>query len=111
MEAKKWTLSTLAVSGRFDAQGDHRDGHFTFTCSQGAQYDTDLLNSAAHQFSEFFLMLGGHFNAQGWTSHALSMSQNIFHWNCFAAPYLARRYTNIEGSACASPGWCCSMSS
>ena len=50
--------------------------------SQGAQHDPDLLDSAAHQLSEFFLVPGGHFNTQGWTSHALSMGQNISGWNC-----------------------------
>ena len=30
---------------------------------QGPQYDTDLLDSAAHQRSEFFLILRGDFNA------------------------------------------------
>jgi hypothetical protein len=39
--------------------------------SQGAKYDTDLLNSAAQQFSEFLLIPGSHFYTQGWTSHAL----------------------------------------
>jgi hypothetical protein len=55
--------------------------------SQGAQYDADLLNSPAHQFSEFFLISGGHFNTQGCTSHARSMGQNISEWNCFIAKF------------------------
>ena len=35
------------------------------------QCDTDLLDSTAHQLSQFFLILGRHFIAQGWASHAL----------------------------------------
>jgi hypothetical protein len=31
--------------------------------SQGEQYDPDLLDAAAHQLSQFFLILSGHFNA------------------------------------------------
>ena len=53
--------------------------------SQGTQNNTDLLDSAAHQRSKFFLILGGDLNTQGWTSHALSMRQNISDWNCFMA--------------------------
>jgi hypothetical protein len=47
-----------------------RDGAFgQLQQRQGAQHDTNLLDSATHQFPEF---LGRHFNAQGWTSHALN---------------------------------------
>lgn len=52
---------------------------------QGTQHDSDLLDSAAHQLPEFLLILGGHFNPQGWTSHTLSMCQNISDWNCLIA--------------------------
>jgi hypothetical protein len=39
----------------------------------------------SRSLSEFFLILGGHFNAQGWTSHAFSIGQNISEWNCSIA--------------------------
>ncbi|HET9397138.1 MAG TPA: hypothetical protein VFO36_13910, partial [Nitrospiraceae bacterium] len=35
--------------------------------------------------SKFFLIFGRDLNMQGWTSHALSMRQNISDWNCFIA--------------------------
>jgi hypothetical protein len=38
---------------------------------QSTQHDSDLLDSAAHQLPEFLLILGGHINTQGWTSHTL----------------------------------------
>jgi hypothetical protein len=53
--------------------------------SQGAQDNTDLLDSAAHQLPEFFLMLGRHFNTKGWTGHTVSMGLTMSEWNCFVA--------------------------
>jgi len=46
---------------------------------QGAQDDSDLLDSAAYQPSEFLLILGRHLNTQGGTGHTLSMGQNIYY--------------------------------
>jgi hypothetical protein len=75
-----------------------RDGAFgQLQKGESAQHDTNLLDSAAHQFSEFFLILGRHFNAQGWTSHALSMGQNISNWNCFIAKTLGGQRPSAQG--------------
>ena len=44
--------------------------------SQGAQDDSDLLHAAAQQALELFLILRRDVDAQGWTTHTLSMRQN-----------------------------------
>jgi hypothetical protein len=72
-----------AVSGITPATRGARNALCQLQKSQRPQYDTDLLDSSAHQLSELFLILRGHFDAEGWTSHDLSMSQNISRWNCF----------------------------
>jgi hypothetical protein len=38
---------------------------------QGTQYDSDLLDTTAYQFPQFFLILAGYLKTQGGTSHAL----------------------------------------
>jgi hypothetical protein len=64
--------------GRGDAPGQLQKG-------QRAQNYSHLLDSAAHQLSKFFLIPDRYLNAQGWTSHTLSMSHNIFDGKCFIA--------------------------
>jgi hypothetical protein len=38
---------------------------------------------AAQQLLEFLLILGGHLNKQGWTSHTLVCAKTFLNWNCF----------------------------
>jgi hypothetical protein len=46
------------------------------------QDQTDLLDAADHQSSQLLLICDGHFDAQGWTSHALSAGQNTLEREC-----------------------------
>ena len=43
---------------------------------QRAEHDSDLLHATANQLFQFFLVLGGHLNAQSRASHTPSMGQN-----------------------------------
>jgi hypothetical protein len=43
------------------------------------------------------LIFGGDFNTQGRTSHAPSMGQNIFEWNCFITKSSSGQRPRKEG--------------